>query len=499
MAIQRVLAANFFGQGWTALMGFAFIPLYIKYLGIEAYGLIGIFAVVQAWLTLLDMGMTPTLNREMALFHSGAYDAQGISDLLRSLEIIALCLATAIGLSLWLASAWLARDWIQASYLNVNVVANALSLLAVVVALRFVEGLYHGALYGLHQQVWYSVTSAALATLRGGGAVLLLVFYAPTVQAFFTWQVFFSLLSVFIYAARVHKLFPRPPIAAQFSPSALQRVWTFASGMTAIAFLSVLLTQIDKILLSKILTLENFAYYSLAATLASLLLMLVVPINNAVYPRMVCLVVEKSISSLAELYHASAQLVTVLTAPAMLVLFFFSKSAVYVWTGNVVLSSAVAPLLSVLALGTFLNALMHIPYQLQLANNVTRLAIAINFFAVIVLVPCIFIFVPANGAIAAAWLWVLLNAAYVAVGIQLMHRTLLPQEKWRWYLNDVIVPTGAALVCVLTAQFFEPELTASRWQISFFLLCTGLIALIGALLVSPQLIKRLLPLRVKNV
>ena len=66
--LKRNLIANYLGQGWAALMGLAFIPLYIKYLGIEAYGLIGLFALLQAWLSLLDMGMTPTLGREMARF-----------------------------------------------------------------------------------------------------------------------------------------------------------------------------------------------------------------------------------------------------------------------------------------------------------------------------------------------------------------------------------------------------------------------------------------------
>jgi O-antigen/teichoic acid export membrane protein len=46
--LKRNLIANYLGQGWTALVGLAFIPLYIKYLGIEAYGLIGLFGVIQA-------------------------------------------------------------------------------------------------------------------------------------------------------------------------------------------------------------------------------------------------------------------------------------------------------------------------------------------------------------------------------------------------------------------------------------------------------------------
>ena len=89
MALKRNLLANYLGQAWAALMGLAFVPLYIKYLGIEAYGLIGLFAVLQAWLSLLDMGMTPTLGREMARFTGGIHSNESIRDLLRSIEIIA--------------------------------------------------------------------------------------------------------------------------------------------------------------------------------------------------------------------------------------------------------------------------------------------------------------------------------------------------------------------------------------------------------------------------
>ena len=78
-------------------MALAFIPLYIKYLGIEAYGLIGVFAVLTTWLGLLDMGMTPTLGREMARHMGGGHTPESIRDLLRSIEFIALGIAMPIG------------------------------------------------------------------------------------------------------------------------------------------------------------------------------------------------------------------------------------------------------------------------------------------------------------------------------------------------------------------------------------------------------------------
>ena len=82
MSIKVNIAAHYLGQGWTALMQLAFIPFYIKYLGMEAYGLIGFFAMLQAGLALLDMGMTPTLNREMARYKAGTHMPQDGSQIM---------------------------------------------------------------------------------------------------------------------------------------------------------------------------------------------------------------------------------------------------------------------------------------------------------------------------------------------------------------------------------------------------------------------------------
>jgi hypothetical protein len=41
--IKQNIIANFGGKAWQALMSLAFVPLYIKFMVIESYGLIGIF------------------------------------------------------------------------------------------------------------------------------------------------------------------------------------------------------------------------------------------------------------------------------------------------------------------------------------------------------------------------------------------------------------------------------------------------------------------------
>ena len=80
--------ANLVGRGWTALLSFLFIPIYIKILGIEAWGLIGFFVILLAMLNLLDMGLSSTLNRELARLSIQSGTNREQRDLVRTLEII---------------------------------------------------------------------------------------------------------------------------------------------------------------------------------------------------------------------------------------------------------------------------------------------------------------------------------------------------------------------------------------------------------------------------
>ncbi len=66
MAVKKNIAANVAGSAWSAIAGLIFAPIYIHYLGVEAYGVIGVFISLQAVLSILDMGLATTLNREMA-------------------------------------------------------------------------------------------------------------------------------------------------------------------------------------------------------------------------------------------------------------------------------------------------------------------------------------------------------------------------------------------------------------------------------------------------
>jgi hypothetical protein len=180
-------------------MGIAFIPLYIKYLGIEAYGLIGFYVLMQAWLVLFDMGITQTLNREMARFSAGAHTSQSIHDLLRSLEIVTFLLALFIFAIVWISSHYISTSWLSVKQLTLPEVSSAITLIGLVIALRLIEGIYKGCLLGLQKQVAVNIVNIIIATLRFAGAVGVLAWYEANIKIFFIWQAFTSVISIILF------------------------------------------------------------------------------------------------------------------------------------------------------------------------------------------------------------------------------------------------------------------------------------------------------------
>lgn len=478
-------------------MGFVFIPMHIHYLGVESFGLIGIFAMLQAWFVLLDMGLSQTLNREMARFRGGAHTNKSIIDLLRSMEIIYLCVAAFIAISVFYGSQWISLNWLKLEKLNSVEVADAIAIMGGIIALRWLGGLYRSAISGLQEQVLLNVSGSIFSTLRGLGVIGVLAWISPTIQVFFVYQGLVSLLETLVLGIMLYILMPRSFAPGQFSWAELSRTLHFSSGVMLLALLGLLMTQTDKFFLSKWFSLTEFGYYSLAGVASSIVYMFVNPIGASISPRLAEMVVKGDAVSIKRAYHRYAQFLTMTVAPVALVVAAFSDHLLILWTHDLHMSLVVAPIVSVLCIGTLLNALMSVPYFLQLAYGWTRLTILTSLAGVVIYIPLLFLMVPRFGLIGAAWLWVGINMFFIVVVLPIMHDKIMPDELSVWYRQDVLpaLITSGVIVTIGRSLITKPE--SSSFLYSFtFVFCFAIAALSASIAVTP--IGRELFLSIKN-
>jgi O-antigen/teichoic acid export membrane protein len=425
-------------------MSIAFVPLYIRYLGVEAYGVVGLLAVIQAFMLILDFGMTPTLMRESALFEAGEHEALRIKDLIRSVESVALAICILLVIAVAIAASYISGHWVRAQSLNPGTISESLMIGGALIAIRLFESIYRGTLYGLHRQFLCNGIAAIFATLRGAGAVAVIALFHAGLPGFFAWQVGISALAVLTMRLSVGHALPPTPRPGQFSVPVLSSVWQFATGMLMVSVLSLAATQADKIVLSRMIALKDFGYYVFAANVALVIELSFAPAMTALYPYIVDAISKKREDDLRATFHQTASLVAALTAPVAALLVVFGAKLILTWSGDARLASNTGPLLSIIAIGTFLHAQCLLPYYVQLGYGWTSLSAWTNAAALLITIPSLLFLAPHFGAFAGAWTWLAVASIYFFIALQVMFRRYLRQERLAFYFVDVGPPALAA-------------------------------------------------------
>jgi O-antigen/teichoic acid export membrane protein len=459
-SVGRNIVANFVGNATLAVLAIVFPPIVARLLGIESYGLIGIYASLSAGIAVLDLGLTATLTREMArLSDAGTEDAnRAMKDMVRTFELVFWGVGLCAGGAVFLAAPLVSAYWVHAQALPPAVITSNVRLIGLLLALQWPWGMYNGGLLGLQRQVSANVIQAVSTALRLGGGAAVVWKLSQTPHAFFLWQACIAGAQTIVTAVTLSRHLPRTRAPGAFRRSVLVANWRFSTGMAVTMLLVLLLTQSDKIVVSKLFPLKEFGYYTLAWTVGNGLGMLVGPVFVAVFPRLTQLVRQDSVPELTRLYHASCQIVSVAVLPAAAVLALFSGEVIWAWTGDRATVAALQWVVIPICIGTALNGLINIPYALQLAFGWTRLAIWANAIGVVVIIPLTVLMSRRYGTVGAASGWLLLNAGYVIFMLHAMHKRLLKDEQRAWYTVDVGLPLCGALVGALSirALFASP-------------------------------------------
>ncbi len=451
--VAQNFVANMAGTLWSTLLGLVAVPVYLRFIGSEGYGLVGFYAVLASLLSMLDAGFSAAAARELARTEGLAPEARmDMAGTVRILERMFLLVGTIAGAAVVLLAPLAAVHWLNVQHLGPESAIRSLRLMGLALVLHLPLSLYNGCLLGMQRHRLMNALSSLAATLRAGGAVLVLWLVSPTVEAFFVWQVAVACATFLVTRQVVLRLLPAP---ARSSGAALQRLRAlsrFALGMGGINVLGLALTQVDKVVLSFLLPLREFGYYMVAWTLSSLVYRLSMPLYNSVLPRLTQLAAQADAASLRSLFLRSGQLMAALIVPFSLFLGVFSAQILRLWTGNAELADADRYVLAFLAAGTMLSGTMQVPFATHVAFGRVRPLFLMNLAAVALLAPLIAFLATRGGIAGAAASWMILNAALFVVMFALTRAELGRETVFEWAARSVVLPVLVSLAALFAAR-----------------------------------------------
>lgn len=423
MPLKQNILANYVGTGVGALAPLLALPFYLSALGPTQFGLVAFIAMLQALLGLIDAGMSQALVREFAL-RANPTDAGRLrsSALLFGFERIYWVFALAVGLTTVLLASSIASHWLKLDGLPLELGRDAIYGAAVIFACLFPGSVYRSVLVGAQAQITLNALVLCSALIRHGGGVLIVLIW-PTLNAYLLWQVLIALLETLVRGRLAWRTVGVDRSQAAWSASELYPVLGSVAGMSGAVWLGALTTQMDKLVLSRMVSIEQFGYYTIASTIGMGALQLIYPLVQAVLPRAIQLKIDPP--ALRKLY---AQLLVAIALVASIGGTIFASVGEWLlkaWLGSPVAAESIYPVLSVLLVGTTLNAFYNVGYINWIVHERIQRIFQVNamsFLLSLVLLP---ILVASHGVIGAASGWVVMNLIGLMLSLSWLKRKQL--------------------------------------------------------------------------
>ncbi|RPH42561.1 MAG: lipopolysaccharide biosynthesis protein [Burkholderiales bacterium] len=458
MSLRLDLVVSYGSQLFVAAVGVAMLPPCRDLLGSEAYGLVAVMAVMQVCFQLLEFGLGPLLSREAARFRGGAVDAATLHAMLRTLEGVFLAIALVGAGAIIAAAPAIAGGWLRVETLSLDTVADAIVLIALATALRWGSTLYRGVVVGFESLVWLGGWESLIAVLRFVAVLPFLAFVSRDPLHFFAWQLAVSALEFAGFALRVRGLMPTPsatrPSRWSLAPLRGHQAFVFGVAFAGIVWIGV--TQVDKVLLMRLLPLDEFGQYSMTVMLASVITMLVAPLSEVIVPRLVRLAAAGDRAGFHALYRHGTRGLCALVAPPVAVMTLFAEPVLAAYSGDAGLAAAGAPVLALYALGNGCLAVASFQYFLQYAHGDLRLHVRGNLLFSVTLVPAMVVGAQAFGMVGAGWAWFATNLAVLLAWVPVVHRRHAPGLHRGWLLEDVARPMAVAFAAAAAIHALLP-------------------------------------------
>jgi len=277
----RNAASSFLALAWLSLLSMLTIPIYIRLLGVSEWGLVAACTSLQILSNFIDAGFSQIVPRW------AAQEAQHPEKLRQYLNLFRR-LYVGLGLTMFgvlqASAGYLAHHWFQVPPDQADALELAIRIVSFQFLFQFVNNLHIGLWHGLQRQVLANVRACGFGTLKHAAAMVTLQFMAPQAWVYALAFAFVAGLEVFANAFSVYRLMGRHSAIQADDKVELTPMLKEVSVLSGGILVGLLVSQLDRIILSRTVDVASFGIYTVVATLALAFLQLQTPLTRAYFP-----------------------------------------------------------------------------------------------------------------------------------------------------------------------------------------------------------------------
>lgn len=453
-SLARNAYINFVGQGAPIVVALFSIPLLIKLLGTERFGVLALAWVVMGYFGLFDLGLGRATTKFVAEYRA-RNETEALPRLVWSSLVVHVLLGLLGGTILALLTPWLTHDILNIPTPLLRETEVSFYLLAVSVPLVVTTAALRGILEAIQRfdlVNWIKVP-ASIANYLGPLLILSLTDGLTAVVGFLICTRGIVLLAHLLLCMRA---FPELSRGFGFELALVKPLLGFGGWLTVASFIGPSMVSIDRFMLGALGSLTAVTLYTTPYEIVTKLIIFPTSLLAVLFPAFSAMAVDR-VHDMRRLYMRAIKYLLVLVAPVVGILLSLSYDLLSLWVAADFATES-APVAQWLAIGILVNVLSQV--AVTVLQGVGRaditaklLLVQLPLYAV-----SVWFLVGLLGATGVAIAWTL-QVTLAAVMLFVAANRVLPaalgrsESHFSWF--DVVVVAGFLLA------FFGVGLTVS--------------------------------------
>ena len=388
------------GQVLPLFISLSATPFVIRLLGSEGYGVLVLIGLIPAYLSFADFGMSIASTK----FGSEAYASgspESEAKVVRTAALVSFLTSFPIAAVIFVFSLPLVKWWnVPEHFLRE---ANlALKLAAVIFVLNFLSGVFNTPQLS---RLRMDLNTLVTAGFRTAGIILtpIVLYLGGGIDGVLVILLSASLLTLlshlFVSGRLLNELF-----RLSINPAIIKPMLKFGGPLMLGGVASILLVNLEKGILARVVSVKSLAYYSVAFTLATMATMFSASMIQSLVPAFSQLLAPEKRSELNQLFSRGLRLNLIILLPGITFLFVIARPFFTVWAGADFGRESTLPFY-VLLFGLFFNVIAYLPHSILTASGRTDVIAKMYWAELIPYVVLVTILTTYFGAVGAAAAW----------------------------------------------------------------------------------------------
>lgn len=354
MSVSRHTAYNIVGAVIPIILALVTVPIYLRLIGTDRYGVLSIAWLLLGYFGLFDLGLGRATSYRIAALRDAP--PQAAADTFWAALAVNIGMGVVGALILWGAGHYFFGQVFKVKEALRPEILKSVPLLALSVPLATVTGVFTGALQGRERFLATNMVSIISTTLFQLFPLSVAWIWGPNLSLLLTAALFARLMAALVSAYQCHLEFTRG-LRPRLVTSEIPLLLKYGGWVSLTSIFGPILAVVDRFAIGAVLGAGPVTSYTVPYQLAQRLSILPVALTNAMFPRM---------SAAGELErrkmgaNATNVLCSVMT-PIVVAGLFLMQPFMKLWVGPS-LSALAVPVGRILLVGFWINGFAIVPY-----------------------------------------------------------------------------------------------------------------------------------------